>query len=211
MKNVLKSGLFVALIVCLLISGSFQAQCQQKNDSFKLFLLSFAIPGLGQYYNGSLGYAKLFLATELVLWGGYYYNNVMKDASGEDYYTYAALYAGVNPEGYGTSYINAIGAYNSSFDYNATKLQSSANPVLYYGSKSWNWESEEYRLRFRNLRERELDYENNIKYCIAGIVCNHLIAGLQASKSGNVGSDGMSAVIVNVLDQGLGATYIRSF
>ena len=82
---------------------------------------------------------------------------------------------------------------------------------MYTGSQSWNWDSVESRLRFRNLRERELDYENNIKYCIAGIVLNHFIAGLHASKFSNVSTNRISFLSINVLDQGLGATFFRSF
>ncbi|MCE5249495.1 ERO1 family protein [bacterium] len=179
--------------------------------NMKAFLMSFAVPGLAQYYQGSGGYAKLFFTTELAIWSGYYYNHMMKNARAQDYYAYAVLHAGVNPSGAGTSYLNAIGAYNSSFDYNGYMHQRSTEPVLYSGSKAWNWDAEENRLRFRNLRERELDYENNLKYCIAGAVLNHFISGLHASKLNQKSASHAQVITVNVLDGGLGATYIRSF
>ena len=143
--------------------------------------MSFFIPGLGQYYAGSPGYAKIFIAAELAIWGGYAYNNSMMDASRQDYFSQAALYAGINPSGKGTSYLNAIGAYNSSYDYNKRHLQDEFNPVLYTGDDSWEWESAESRVKFRSLREKELDYENNVKFCLAGIVLNHFLSALNAS------------------------------
>ena len=204
-------GIYTVTLIFLVFSGSFSGRCERDVDTFKAFLLSFAVPGLGQYYAGSTGYAKLFIASELAIWTGYYYNGMMKDARGQDYYSYAALHAGVNPSGFGTSYLNVIGAFKSSFEHNAYKQQTTANPVLYSGNQSWNWDSEESRLRYRSLRERELDYENNLKYCIAGVVLNHFIAGLHASKLTNSKSRRTLALTVNVLNDGLAATFIRGF
>ena len=210
MKRLLKKILFAVLILLQLISAPRHGFCERNIDGIKAFLLSFAVPGLGQYYLESPGYAKLFFATELAIWSGYYYNNMMKDASSQDYYAFAALHAGVNPSGSGTSYLNAVGAYNSSYEYNMYKQQRQKNPVLYSGKMSWNWGSEGDRLHFRNLRERELGYENNIKYYIAGAVLNHFIAGLHASKLTGKKA-GIPGITVNVLDHGLAAAIVRSF
>ena len=211
MKTIQKLPLIVLLMIALLFSGIKEGHCEKKMDNVKAFLLSFAVPGLGQYILGSPGYAKLFIASELAIWSGYYYNNLMKDARSQDYLSYASLHAQVNPIGSGTSYLNAIGAYNSSFEHNMYKQQKSENPVQYSGTSGWNWDSLENRLRFRYLRERELDYENNIKYCIAGVVLNHFLAGLHASKLNSAKTGGISVVVVDVLDQGLGAAFIRRF
>ena len=211
MKRTLKKILFAALILLQFISTPRPGSCERNMDSVKAFLISFAVPGLGQYYLGSPGYAKFFIITELAIWSGYYYNNTMKEASSQDYYGYAALHAGVNPSGSGTSYLNAVGAYNSSYEYNMYRLQRQKNPVLYSGASSWNWEREKDRLHFRNLRERELEYENNIKYCIAGAVLNHFIAGLHASKLAGRKAGAPPGITVNVLDHGLAATIVRSF
>jgi len=203
----------LALVPALLFAAPSAGYGEKQLDQITAFLFSFAVPGLGQYYLGATGYAKLFISAELAIWGGYYYNNKMKDARNQDYLSYAALHAGVNPTGLGTSYLNAIGAYNSSFDHNVYKQQRSSNPVQYDGIKSWGWDSEENRLNYKLLRERELDYENNLKYCIAGSILNHFIAGLQASKLAGKQDAGskVSMVSVRVLDRGLGAAYTRSF
>jgi hypothetical protein len=186
------------------------AGAEVKKDHMKAFMLSFLVPGLGQFYAGSSGYAKLFIATELAIWGGYYYNTTMKQAGRQNYLSQGALHAGANPSETGITYLNALGAYNSSFDYNQSQLQMKDVPVLYTGSMGWNWDSELDRAQFRYLRERELDYENNIKYCIAGAVLNHFLSGLQASSQVRR-SSANKAVTVNVLENGLALTYSRSF
>lgn len=206
-----KTILYFTLILAILISNVSDAHSGEKKDHIKAFLLSLAVPGLGQYYAGSPGYAKIFIAAELAIWGGYFYNTTIMDASRQDYFSQAALHAGVNPKASGASYLNAIGAYNSSYEYNIRKLQSSFNPVLYSGKQAWEWDKEENRLRFRNLRERELDFENNAKFCIAGIVLNHFLSALNASKLVQKKNWTDSAITVNILDSGLALKYKRSF
>jgi hypothetical protein len=199
----------LALVFISMITAP-QAFAEGKKNHFKAFLLSFMVPGLGQMYAGSPGYAKLFFATELAIWGGYYYNTSMKHSQRQDYLSQGVLHAGANPQVTDTSYLNAIGGYFSSFDYNQTQLQMKDAPVLFTGDMGWNWDSEASRVQFRYLRERELDYENNLKYCIAGVVLNHFLSGLHASKL--ISSSGRNpALSVNVLDKGLAASYRRSF
>jgi len=201
---------FILILVMLLSSGN-NVLADQKRDHVKAFFMSLFIPGFGQYYAGTPRYAKVFIAVELAIWGCYYYNTAMKHDSRQDYFSQAALYAGVNPSGFGAPYLNAIGAYNSSYDYNIKRLQSSSNPVLYSGEQTWEWDTEGHRIQFRNLRERELDYENNLKYCIAGIVLNHFLSALNASKLVQKQNRYDSAVTLNVLNEGIIATYSRSF
>jgi hypothetical protein len=175
------------------------------------FFMSLAVPGLGQYYAGSTGMAKVFVSVELAIWAGYFYNDTIMVASRQDYYSQAVLHAGVNPQGKGTAYLNAVGAYTSSYDYNARQLQIAFNPVLYYADRAWEWDSPESRRRFKDLRERELDYKNNVKFCIAGIVLNHILSGLNASAIVRKQAEVPSTVTVNVLNGGLGATVTRRY
>ena len=206
-----KTAVCFILVTAFFFAGENMAYPGEKKDHMKAFLMSFIVPGLGQFYAGSSGYAKIFIASELAIWSGYYYNTKMMEASRQDYFSYAVLHAGVNPSGYGANYINAVGAYNSSFDHNQYRKQSSVNPVLYADNKTWNWDAAQNRIYFRELRERELDYKNNTKYCIAGIMLNHFISALHASKMVQQLNRTDSALTFHVLDSGLSATITRAF
>ncbi len=206
MKNKVTALLIPAFIFILAAPPAFAAE---KSRSTAL-LLSLIMPGAGQYYAGSPGSAKLFIAAELALWGGYYYNASMKQSRRDDYLRYALQHAGVDPSGRGDSYLGSIGAFNSSFDYNGYMLSMEANPVLYSGEAAWNWDSVTSRARFHSLREGELDYENAMKYFVTGVVLNHLIAGLHASNV--IGRKNRSAAFtVTPTVRGLSAVYARSF
>ncbi len=206
MKKTVTALLIPAFILIMAASPSLAAE---KSRSTAL-LLSLVVPGLGQYYAGSPGSAKLFIAAELAFWGGYYYNSSMKESRRDDYLRYAWQHAGVNPSGQGVSYLGAIGSFNSSFDYNGYALSTEENPILYSGDTAWNWDSDSSRARFHTLRENELDFDNSMKYCVAGIVLNHLIAGLHAS---NIigGKNRSAAFTVTPTVRGLAAVYARSF
>lgn len=199
----------VFLLITVLLPTTVGAE--EKKDHMKAFMLSFLVPGLGQYYAGAGGYAKLFISAELALWGGYLYNNHIMDASRQDYYSQASLHAGINPEGKGTKYLNAIGTYNSSFDYNNRRLQSEFNPILYTDDMAWEWDSPESRRKFRDLREQELDYENNVKLFVAGIVLNHFLSGLNASRIVINENARSSSLTVTNFDGSLLALYRKAF
>jgi hypothetical protein len=178
-------------------------------DQKKAFLLSLVIPGLGQYYAGSQGYAKLFFSTELAVWGMYYYNTTMKQSTRDNYYVFAALHAGAHFSGQTESYIGSVGAYASSFEYNIRQL-TRESPTQYTGTMVWEWDNETNRSQFKKLRERELDYENNMKYCVAGLVCNHLISAFHASKIVRQPNNSSSLRVIP-LHEGLSALYTRSY
>ena len=199
------------LSLILFFSNGDLSHSGERKDRVKAFFMSFILPGFGQYYADSPGNAKIFIATEFALWGGLYYNTLIKKAYRKDYLSHAALHAGVNPSGLGTSYINALGSYNSSFDYNQRQLQIKANPELYTGNLTWEWDTWQNRSRFSNLRERELDYDNYIKYCIAGIILNHFLSGLNASKLVQDINKTNSTLTVNVLENGIIANYFWGF
>ena len=162
----MKKYIIIAVCISVTLMGVSIDNCKAaEKDHVKAFLLSFAVPGLGQYYAGSAGSAKVFIASELVMWGAYFFNTTLKNSYHNDYIFHASLHAGVKPSGLGDpAYLNAIGFYQSSFEYNQYQKQVEYDPVLYIGDKMWDWDENANRLRYKNLRERELDYKNYIKY-----------------------------------------------
>ena len=209
MKRII--AIFLITVLCAGMFPDAGSAADGPKDHMKAFLLSFLVPGLGQYYADSPGYAKLYIAAELAIWGGYYYNITMKDSRRQDYITQAALHSGANLTGAGALYINAVGSYDSSFDYNHRMLQREYSPVLYEGESAWDWDTVAERSRFKKLRESELDYENYAKFCIAGVILNHFLAGLNASNIVR-SMDERSALTVDVLESGgLSATFTRRF
>lgn len=208
----MKKTVILVLIVSFfsLYHGDFACSAE-KRDTIKAFLLSFAIPGLGQYYAGSPGKAKIFIAAELAIWGGYYYNSVIKQSYRNDYIMHAVAHSAVNPFVPGTSNLNIIGAYNSSFDYSRHLSQTSSFNDADNVGMTWEWDSEQNRFRFKNLRERELEYENYMKYCIAGVILNHFLSGLNAAKLVNENNENTSMIFFNPEESGLSANYIWTF
>ena len=205
----MKKGVTITVLLAFLSVWHAPPASGEPGANRKAMLLSLIIPGWGQYYSGSPGYARIFFASELAIWGTYYYNTMMKDAKRQDYLAWAALHAGVNPVGHGSSFLNAIGSFNSAFEYRAYQL-TRENPALYPASMDWNWDESQGRQRFKQLRENELDYENNLKYCVAGIALNHLLAALHASKQSS-GDKSASGVTVRMTVRGLAAVYSRSY
>ncbi len=208
MKKILS---VIALLLILLLNSVKLSYSEEGKDHIKAFFMSFALPGLGQYYAGSPGNAKTFIVAELALWSGYYYNLLINKSYRNDYFAYAASHAGVNPSGFGTSYLNAVGGYNSSFEYNSHQLQITDNPVLYSGEMMWDWDTRKNRSHFKYLRERELDYKNNARYCLAGIILNHFLCGLNASKLVQQSNEKRASLTVDLIDTGLAANYSWSF
>jgi hypothetical protein len=199
------------LIFLTLSLNAVTSQAEQPKDRMTAFLLSLAVPGLGQYYAGSEGSAKLYIAAEIAIWGGYFLNSDIKKDYRNDYLSFAARHAGINPKGKGTYYINALSAYNSSFDYNSRQYQISGSPVLYSGSSMWQWDTDKNRDRFKLIREHELDYENYMKYCIAGAILNHFLSAINASKLVMNKGREVSSIMINPNENGLIATYKWSY
>ena len=66
------------LFVILFLSNNDLTHSEERKDHIKAFFMSLILPGSGQYYADSAGNAKIFIATELAIWGGYYYNNMIQ-------------------------------------------------------------------------------------------------------------------------------------
>ncbi len=209
MDRFLSRAAACALLLALMSQSAF---CDGGKNRMTAFLLSFAAPGLGQWYAGSPGSAKLFIASEFMTLGGYFFSSGIGSSYGNDYLRFAAVHAGVNPAGYGSEYLAVLGAYDSSFDYARAQEQKTASPVSYDGAQAWKWDSYENRDRFKQIRESELDYDNYAKYCVAGLILNHFLAGLHASQLVHrQQADGGNSINIYPAPAGIHANYYWRF
>ncbi len=198
----------IAFSVFLLTQNTWAGEGKNRKTAF---FLSLAVPGLGQWYAGSPGSARLFIASELMTLGGFFYTTRLKQSYGDDYLRFASVHAGVNPSGYGSEYLALLGAYDSSFDQARAQEQKSDSPVPYEGPQAWNWDSYRNRDHFKQIRESELNFENYAKYCIAGLILNHLLAGMNASQVAGRQSPVIGGASVHPTITGLQANYSWRF
>jgi hypothetical protein len=148
----------------------------------KAFLLSFILPGLGERYIGDNRKAAIFMAAEVTLWLSYAGFVTYRDWRKEDYKTYAAAHAGVGLDGKSESYFVDVGNYNSIYDYNAAKLRQ-RNLNDYYrdvDSNYWQWESEQRREKFDQLRISADRADNRSLFVIGAIFANHILSAIDA-------------------------------
>lgn len=156
-----------------------------KNDypsKAKAFLLSFILPGAGEYYAGSNRMARIFLGTEVFLWTTYFslrtYGNWKKD----DYKLFAVSHAGVDLTGKDDKYFVNIENYDNITDYNEAKLRQRNVDALYQedGTWNWQWDSKRSRLEYEKLRISSDKAYSRSLFVIGGILVNHLVSGIDA-------------------------------
>ena len=104
----------------------------------KALLLSFLLPGLGQRYAGSATKSKLFLGSEITFWLGYAGFQTYSDWRREEYASYAARYAGIDPDGKSDTYYTNIGNYDSIDEYNAATLRQRNLSEFYRDVDKWH-------------------------------------------------------------------------
>ncbi len=154
-----RAGADVGLLSVYPAGGEYTGTDLTERSAAKEALLSFLIPGLGQYRMGHKVRSRIYFGLESVAWisaGAFYWQSV---ARRDAYKSYAVAYAGVGGKGNSDGYYETIGNYMSSEGpggYNEYVLREARD--LYYpdkaamdayyskemisGDLAWRWESE---------------------------------------------------------------------
>ncbi len=150
----------------------------------KAFLLSFLVPGLGEYYAGSNKMAKIFLGTEVALWTTYFGLRMYGNWREDDYKNFAIAHAHINPAGKDHDYFVNIEHFDDIGAYNQKKLQQRNINALYPENKeySWKWDSKKNRLKYEQLRMSSDRAFSSSVLVIGVVVLNHLISGIDAMR-----------------------------
>jgi hypothetical protein len=148
----------------------------------KAFLLSVLLPGLGERYAGANKKSQIFLGTEIGLWLGYAGFLTYGDWRQEEYQSFAAAHAGIDPKGKTDAYYVNIGNYSDIDQYNAAKLRQRDLYDYYrdFDTWHWHWDSAENQARFDQMRVAADRANNRATFVLGAIFANHLLSAIDA-------------------------------
>jgi hypothetical protein len=165
------------------IDLEYSGSSESKKSVALAVVASLILPGMGELYAGSFESGKYNLIAEGGLWltyGGFLTraNWLQQDAQ-----TFASQHAGANFNNKDVQYSVNIGNFNSTDEYNQTKLRNREYKSVYTSSQyNWQWDSDVDRAQFKDLHNRSSAIKNNAKFIIAAIVVNHLFSAFSAGR-----------------------------
>lgn len=147
----------------------------------KAFIRSLLLPGSGERYLGKKTLAKAFLITEVTLWVSYFafreYGNWVRD----DALAYAATHSGAGIDGKPSQYYVDIGNYSDIYEYNDAKQRMREFDKVYdTDDYFWEWDSDQNRREFENMRIAGDRAINRSVFVLGGIFANHLLSAIDA-------------------------------
>ncbi len=142
--------------------------------------LSLLIPGAGELFMGESKMAKIFFGTDLLLWAGYFGTQAYVDVLGNDFRTFATVHADVDASDKEEQYWIEIGSAGNIYEYNEQKrVDRRLNETLPENDKfSWQWDSQQNREKYNELRVKQHDWERRATFLISGLILNRLISAI---------------------------------
>jgi len=155
----------------------------EKKSRGRAFLQSLLLPGWGQYYAHSRTMMKVFVASEVLLWGTYAGFTTWSNWLEDDFRTFAVEHAGAPVQGKPDDYFVDIGNFDNIESYNQAQLRDRDVNDLYPATDefAWNWDSAENRVKFEDLRVRSDRASNRAELTLAGIFFNHLVSAIHST------------------------------
>jgi len=157
---------------------------QQTKSVGRAVLYSLILPGMGEWYADNLSTGKYFLGTEIALWASVYGLNAYGNWIRDDARAFAQTHAGVDWAGKDDQFLVNVANFNSREEYNEKKMRDrDINAIYRDETYAWQWESDEKRQEFRDMRVRSDRMLNGVKFVGAAIVANHIVSAIIAGNS----------------------------
>jgi len=158
-------------------------------------LRSLVMPGWGHYYVDSDRWRRgqLHLGAEVVLLASYLGINRQSYVLEKNMYTHAAAFSGAQIRDLGREFELAVGGHRSLADYNDFQERTRNLDRLFPDEPQyrWEWESDELRREYLDLRNRRDDLDQQLPALVALMVANRVISGVSAfARAGAYGGDG---------------------
>lgn len=153
------------------------------------FWQSFLVPGLGQLASGRKMAGYSFLASEAALISGLVGLRIYAGRLESDYRSFASQHAGVPTDQEHQYYVD-LGNWLDVRDYNEARLRDRSFDAMYIDpGDSWHWDSDENRLRFKEMRIDSDDARGKALLLVGGLVLNHLFSAIEAARGASNNAD----------------------
>lgn len=146
------------------------------------FLLSLAVPGLGQVYTKRFDVGKYFMLSEAVLWLTYASFTIYGDWMLNDAYDYAVLHAGIDKNNKPDQFFLDIANYNNVDIYNNDMLQQGQYDKLYYPELGYGfyWDNVADRELYRQDKLAADNLKHDRIFVVGAVLLNHFISAVSA-------------------------------
>lgn len=140
---------------------------------------SMAIPGLGEKSLGEDSRAKMFMYSEIAVWGMLFLGKSFNKYYIDSYSGFAELHAGANMEDKSYSFVVDMSNYDSVIDFNEDMMRHHNNNYFEdtydaEGGYFWDWNTTENRNKFNDMRENSIISEKFAEFAIAGLLINRI-------------------------------------
>ncbi len=190
---------------------------REEKNPLVAMLMSFAVPGWGEFYTGHDGRGRAFMAAEGAIWIGYASYSVQERMRVDDYEEYVSVYLDVE-QGADHTYYEDIADYmrsEGSDSYNED-IRSEARSLFpddldaqeryfaehgYFGGDGWDWGDRDRLEEYRELRHGASVSSRNAFYMTGLAVLNRALSGIDAAwmaRRHNAGQSGTPAVRLSV-------------
>ncbi len=166
------------------IFNSFYEEKKEKKSAFLAVVYSLILPGAGEYYAGRFDVGKYSLAGEAALWILYTGMNIHGYQVRNDGRAFARLHAGFDDENKNDDYYVNVSNFMNTFDFNEKRLRDRDYKSLYdpFSNMAWNWDSDENRRKFRDMRVRADEIINNTKFVAIAMIANRIFSAVNAAR-----------------------------
>ncbi len=190
---------------------------REEKKPLVAMLMSFAVPGWGEFYAGHDGRGRAFMAAEGAIWIGYASYSVQERMRTDDFEEYVSVYLDVE-QGADHTYYEDIADYmrsEGSDSYNED-IRSEARSLFpddldaqeryftehgYFGGDGWDWGTRDRLEEYRELRHGASVSSRNAFYMTGLAVLNRALSGIDAAwmaRRHNAGQSGSPAARLSV-------------
>lgn len=162
----------------LVVTLTSQAQETVTSPVKKVFFKSLLCPAWGMKSLQQKSRSTIYLLNDLALLSGYVGFFTRGNWKKQEYHVYAVEHAGIiNPNDKPTTFYRDLKFYQSVYEHNLyAGTDVYRDTYTYY----WEWESDEHKLHYKQIRNSSETAYQTAQFFIGGILLNHIIGAIDA-------------------------------